>query len=87
VISTNSLAARLRSEIASRSRSGTPELFSSHGTPPKTSSLLKNELKKKSPSPSSEPNVTGMKRKVEEGTSINTEADGSPPVKKLAVST
>jgi pre-mRNA cleavage complex 2 protein Pcf11 len=77
VASTNNLlAARLRNELASGSRGGTPEVHSSRSTPPKHGI--------RSPSPQSKP--VGTKRKVEnEDASLNTEADGSPPMKKLAL--
>jgi pre-mRNA cleavage complex 2 protein Pcf11 len=84
VASTNSLAARLRTEIASGSRSGTPEVQSLRLTPPKTASTLKAEFRN-SQSPSPESSLVGTKRKVEIGSSISSEADGTPPFKKLAL--
>jgi pre-mRNA cleavage complex 2 protein Pcf11 len=89
VASTNSLAARLRTEMANYSRSGTPEAPSSRSTPPKysTASGLKVELRKsKSQSPSPESSTNGTKRKVSENdTALNAEADGTPPLKKMAL--
>ncbi|KAL4266257.1 CID domain-containing protein [Pleurotus pulmonarius] len=55
--STNTLAARLRSDLSSRSRSATPEVM--RATPPKSSA----------------------------NTSLKGEPDGTPPFKKLALST
>ncbi|KIM90910.1 hypothetical protein PILCRDRAFT_811403 [Piloderma croceum F 1598] len=80
VASTNNLlAARLRNELASGSRGGTPEVHSSRSTPPKHGVRSSH-----SPSPQSKPG--GTKRKVEnEDASLNAEADGSPPMKKLAL--
>ena len=80
VTSTNSLAARLRNELMSGSRAGTPEVHSSRSTPPKHSMTRASS----SPSPQSKPG--GTKRKVEnEDASLNIEADGSPPMKKIAL--
>lgn len=80
--STNNLAARLRNELTSGSRAGTPEVPSSRSTPPKR--LITTVRASHSPSPQSK--TGGMKRKVEsEDTSVNIEADGSPPAKKLAI--
>jgi pre-mRNA cleavage complex 2 protein Pcf11 len=47
VSSTNNLAARLRSEIEGRSRSGTPEVPSLRLTPPKAGSLHSPSSKKR----------------------------------------
>ena len=83
VTSTNSLAARLRNELASGSRSGTPELHSSRSTPPKHGLIT---YVRASPSPSPQSKQGGTKRKVEnDDVSLNVEADGSPPMKKLAL--
>lgn len=96
VASTNSLAARLRTELAPRSRSGTPD--ASRLTPPKStpsSSTLKSELRKSlTPTPTPDKSQTppqeltvGTKRKVDDcDTSLNGEAEGTPPFKKLALS-
>jgi len=84
VTSTNSLAARLRHEVEARSRSGTPEYNSARSTPPKLSASSSSTLLKYSLSPIAQ----GTKRKVEsEESSTHTEADGSPPMKKLAIAT
>jgi len=81
VASTNNLAARLRNEVVSGSRSGTPEVQSSRSTPPKHGLIT---AVRASHSPQSKPG--GTKRKVEnEDASLNVEADGSPPTKKLAL--
>lgn len=83
VASTNNLAARLRNELTSGSRFGTPEVQSSRSTPPKHG-LIATVRASHSPSPQSKPG--GTKRKVEnDDASLNTEADGSPPSKKLAI--
>ena len=97
VTSTNSLAARLRTELATgsrtASRSGTPEAQSSAGsvshsrlTPPPTK--LRDSSKSPSLSPlSAESKLAGTKRKVEQNDSAVTgEPDGTPPFKKLALS-
>lgn len=93
VASTNSLAARLRNEIATQSRPGTPSV--SRSTPPRTAtpSTLRLELRKsksRSPAPSMSPspesNLAGTKRKVEHDTRLDGETDGTPPLKKLALS-
>lgn len=95
VASTNSLAARLRTEMTTgRSRSGTPEASSMSGaislsltrsTPPPTT--LRDSLSKSpSRSPSVESKLAGTKRKVEtNSTSSSGELDGTPPLKKLAL--
>lgn len=82
VASTNNLAARLRNEIAAGSRSGTPDAQSARSTPPKAvSTTVKSSL---SPSPQSK--VTGTKRKIEnDDPNLPSEANGSPPAKKLAI--
>jgi pre-mRNA cleavage complex 2 protein Pcf11 len=87
--STSSLAARLRNEIAQRSRSGTPEAHSSRSTPPRHSSgasHLKLELRR-SRSPPSEPTLAGTKRKIENDTSLSDEVDNTPPLKRMLIST
>jgi len=93
ISSTNSLAARLRTELASGSRMGsrhgTPEAQLSTGsvsTPP-PAKLRDSMSKSPSLSPSVESKVTGTKRKVEQNDpAITDEADGTPPFKKLALS-
>ncbi|TFK43432.1 hypothetical protein BDQ12DRAFT_674975 [Crucibulum laeve] len=92
VVSTSSLAARLRSEIAHGSRSGTPEAQIHSGTisratpPPVAARISKSKSPSLSPSP--EAKLAGTKRKIEptDSTSTSTEADGTPPFKKLALS-
>ncbi|KAF7977675.1 hypothetical protein HWV62_3124, partial [Athelia sp. TMB] len=84
ITSTNSLAARLRQEVEGRSRSGTPDAPSARSTPPKGSeSSCLSTLLRSTPSPLSP--TSGMKRKIENGESMHAEADGSPPMKKLAI--
>ncbi|KAF5388310.1 hypothetical protein D9615_000505 [Tricholomella constricta] len=85
--STNSLAARLRFELATgRSRSTTPEAPSLRATPP-PSTLRDSKSKSPSFSPSLEAKLAGTKRKVDQNDStITGEADGTPPFKKLALS-
>ncbi|KAF9464447.1 hypothetical protein BDZ94DRAFT_1289358 [Collybia nuda] len=91
VASTNNLAARLRTEMATGSRSGTPEAQSmsvplSRSTPPRAT-LRDSMSKSPSRSPSLESKLAGMKRKVDHNDSvISGEADGTPPFKKLALS-
>lgn len=83
--STNTLAARLRSDLASRSRSATPEVM--RATPPKSSAntSLKGIRSSLSPTPDS---FAGTKRKVEHNDPlVKGEPDGTPPFKKLALST
>jgi len=83
VTSTSSLVARLRNELSSGSRAGTPEVQSSRSTPPKNG-LIKTIRASHSPSP--QPKLGGTKRKVEnEDASLNVEADGSPPTKKVVL--
>jgi len=89
VTSTNSLAARLRNEMATAaSRSGTPEVHSSRSTPPKHAahqSSLSTGIRA-SRSPSSHSKLSGTKRKVEDDdVSVPAEANGSPPAKKIAI--
>ncbi|KAK0468209.1 uncharacterized protein EV420DRAFT_1503373 [Desarmillaria tabescens] len=80
-LSSNSLAARLRTELAVqlRSRSGTPEAQARAPTPPSAVKL--------SPSSTPESKLAGSKRKVDEtlSTAGNNEAEGSPPAKKPAL--
>ncbi|ESK94422.1 putative pre-mrna cleavage factor cfi subunit [Moniliophthora roreri MCA 2997] len=73
--SSNTLAARLRSDVpSSRSRSGTPEKITKQSTPPRGSSL------------SPETRIAGMKRKAnDENSSIKGEPEGRPHLKKLAL--
>lgn len=97
ISSTNSLAARLRTEIASgshtASRSGTPEaqliagtVSYSRSTPP-LAKLRDSLSKSPSLSPSLESKLTGTKRKIEQNDlTAAHEADGTPPFKKLALS-
>ncbi|KAG5648963.1 hypothetical protein DXG03_000312 [Asterophora parasitica] len=87
VLSTNSLAARLRSEIATgRSRSATPEASVLRTTPP-PSTLRDSNLKSPSLSPTIEAKLAGTKRKVDPNDStVPGEANGTPPFKKLALS-
>ncbi|KAF4602072.1 hypothetical protein EYR40_005274 [Pleurotus pulmonarius] len=83
--STNTLAARLRSDLSSRSRSATPEVM--RATPPKSSAntSLKGIRSSLSPTPES---FAGTKRKVEHNDPlVKGEPDGTPPFKKLALST
>ncbi|KAG5639262.1 hypothetical protein H0H81_004923 [Sphagnurus paluster] len=82
--STNTLAARLRSELATgRSRSTTPEASSLRATPPPS-----NLREAKSKSPSLSPSqLAGTKRKVDQDDStVSSEANGTPPLKKMALS-
>lgn len=75
--STNTLAARLRTEIANASRGTTPELSSSGPIRSTTS---------KSP-PLSPLKLGGTKRKADDSESnVEDEATGTPPLKKLALS-
>ncbi|PBL02396.1 hypothetical protein ARMGADRAFT_980989 [Armillaria gallica] len=80
-LSSNSLAARLRTELAVqlRSRSGTPEAQARAPTPPSALNL--------SSASTPESKLAGSKRKVDEtvSTAGNNEAEGSPPAKKLAL--
>jgi len=87
VVSTNSLAARLRSELTTgRSRSATPEAPSLRSTP-QPSTLRESKSKSPPRSPSLEAKLAGTKRKVDENDSTNPgEAGGTPPLKKLALS-
>ncbi|KAF8663446.1 hypothetical protein AX16_001016 [Volvariella volvacea WC 439] len=85
--SASSLVARLRTEMGNnRSRSGTPEVQSHRATPPPAS--VRQNLISPTQSPASDSKVAGTKRKVEhqEIASIN-EPGGTPPLKKLALST
>ncbi|KAJ7590956.1 hypothetical protein C8J56DRAFT_934310 [Mycena floridula] len=68
--STSSLAARLRNELGGGQ---------SRITPPPTGTTIKSL----SPSPESK---AGMKRKADDRSSLNNELDGTPPMKKLALS-
>jgi pre-mRNA cleavage complex 2 protein Pcf11 len=101
VVSTNSLAARLRTELATQSRPDTPEAKSlsalvSRSTPPPriaTPSTLRLELRKsksrspgRSLSPSPESKLVGTKRKIEHDAMLNGETDHTPPLKKSALS-
>ncbi|RDB22818.1 Uncharacterized protein C4G9.04c [Hypsizygus marmoreus] len=94
VVSTNSLAARLRTELATgRSRSATPEAQTTSGsvshtrsTPP-PATLRDSMSKSPSRSPATESRLAGTKRKVDQNESTTTgEADGTPPLKKMALS-
>ncbi|GLB33916.1 putative RPR [Lyophyllum shimeji] len=87
VASTSSLAARLRSELATgRSGSATPEAPSLRSTPP-PSTMRDSKSKSPSLSPSREAKLAGTKRKVGENDSTYPGEDGgTPPMKKLALS-
>lgn len=82
VASTNSLAARLKTEIASGSRSGTPDAQSTRSTPPKPAVVALRKLASHSPSPQLK--STGTKRKAEND-DPSLPAEGTPPTKKLAI--
>ena len=85
VVSTNTLAARLRTELMQRSRSGTPEAQSLRSTPPRaTASSLKSDVRH-SGSPSPESNRAASKRKIDSDTSLRDEEDGTPALKKVAL--
>ncbi|EGO02188.1 hypothetical protein SERLA73DRAFT_159205 [Serpula lacrymans var. lacrymans S7.3] len=84
--SVHSLAARLRNEVAGRSRSGTPEGPSLRLTPPKGVSTLRI-----SHSPSPDSKLAGTKRKAvnddpNSDASLQYEHDATPPMKRLALS-
>ena len=85
--STNTLAARLRTEIANASRGTTPELSSSG--PLRSTPLPSSSITSTSKSPSLSPlKVGGTKRKADDSESnVEDEAAGTPPLKKLALST
>jgi pre-mRNA cleavage complex 2 protein Pcf11 len=87
VVSTNTLAARLRTELLQRSRSGTPEVQSLRSTPPRaTASGLKPDVRRSGP-PTPESNRTVSKRKIDSDLSLRDTAgdDGTPPFKKMAL--
>ncbi|KAF9008966.1 hypothetical protein BDQ17DRAFT_90529 [Cyathus striatus] len=91
IVSTSSLAARLKTEGANDSRGGTPERqlirtgMILRGTPPPSASRL-SKSKSPSLSPSPEVKLAGTKRKVEPSdASSSTEPDGTPPLKKMAM--
>lgn len=84
--SKSSLASRLKTEMGSRSRSGTPETLR---TPPRTYTPLGEESRMGSASPSK---LLGTKRKAEEevdtfGLPVKTEGQRTPPAKKFALTT
>ncbi|KAG6831134.1 hypothetical protein H0H92_012559 [Tricholoma furcatifolium] len=84
--STNTLAARLRSEVGPGSRPMTPEAYASRSTPPPTKLRDPSKSPKKSP-PSSPSQLAGTKRKVEDDDSLpHGEIGGTPPLKKAALS-
>ncbi|KAI0796733.1 hypothetical protein C8Q75DRAFT_742075 [Abortiporus biennis] len=77
--SKTNLAARLRAEVPSRSRSRTPEKVL-RSTPP----YSKNGVNKESPSPSK---LSGLKRKADDdGLTSSVDDQDTPPTKKLALS-
>lgn len=85
VTSAHSLAARLRNDVSSRSRSRTPEVSASRSTPPRSAgTALRVSL-----SPSPESKRVMLKRKVaNEDGSLDGYAlpeDATPPTKKLAL--
>lgn len=84
VVSTNSLAAQLRNEVASGRHSNTPDMQSARSTPPKPAAVSLRILTSHSLSPQSK--FAGTKCNVEsDNPSLPAEAEGSPPTKKLAV--
>ncbi|KAG7096775.1 hypothetical protein E1B28_004185 [Marasmius oreades] len=70
----STLVARLRTDVASRSRSGTPERVShpKQQTPPRGIS-------------SSDAKLNGIKRKVDDENSLLSEPEGTPQLKKIAL--
>ncbi|KAG6854830.1 hypothetical protein C0991_012020 [Blastosporella zonata] len=85
--SKNTLAARLRSELATgRCRSATPEASVLRSTPPPP--MLRDSSKSPSKSPPLSPlQLAGTKRKVDEDDSVAPgEIGGTPPLKKVALS-
>jgi len=93
LVSTNTLAARLRNEKTQGSRSATPEVHpmvgiqaSLRSTPPPSTHLSVSGSRSNRSTPESK--VAGTKRKVEhEDSSLPQEANGTPPLKKKALST
>ena len=80
--STNTLAARLRSDLISSSRGGTPEVNGSSRSTPPPSALRKSLSPPRSPD-----SKVGTKRKVEDMDSeLTGNRTGTPPSKKFAVS-
>lgn len=79
--STNILAARLRSDLVSSSRGGTPEVNGSARSTP-TSSMRISQSPPRSPD-----SKVGTKRKVDDVESeLTNNGTGTPPTKKLAMS-
>jgi len=81
--SMHTLATRLRLDAASRSRSGTPD--APRATPPKGMPIIRPSL---SPSPDSK--RATLKRKASDDdynvrSSVKLESNGTPPMKKLAL--
>jgi pre-mRNA cleavage complex 2 protein Pcf11 len=94
--STSSLAAKLRTEVGHGSRSATPEVHpmtdviaTMRATPPPSSTLRGSHSRSTSLSPLRDAaSVAGIKRKVEHSDSdMPQEATGTPPFKKVALST
>ncbi|KAF9569307.1 hypothetical protein CPC08DRAFT_701807 [Agrocybe pediades] len=90
--STNTLAARLRTEQAHGSRSATPEvqvnpdLAAARSTPP-DNNLKRASSRSPTRSPSTDSKLAGTKRKVGLGDdNVTQEASGTPPLKKIALS-
>ncbi|TEB35641.1 hypothetical protein FA13DRAFT_1762697 [Coprinellus micaceus] len=80
--STNTLAARLRSDLISSSRGGTPEVNGSSRSTPPPSALRKSLSPPRSPD-----SKVGTKRKVEDMDSeLTGNRTGTPPSKKVAMS-
>lgn len=89
--SSSNLVARLRNELTGqvRSRSGTPEAQAAamrvvtNLTPPPSAS--KRGTKSLSPSPDAK--RAALKRKVDDGDGSSEDVEGTPPFKKVALST
>ncbi|KAJ3515454.1 hypothetical protein NLJ89_g1743 [Agrocybe chaxingu] len=94
MVSTSTLAARIRNEKAHSSRSATPEtlpapMTSVRSTPPPLTTIPRKSASKSPPRVSPESRVAGVKRKIGDHEDANEQEDvtGTPPFKKKTLST
>ncbi|KZT20412.1 hypothetical protein NEOLEDRAFT_1245287 [Neolentinus lepideus HHB14362 ss-1] len=86
-LKSNRLAALMRSEKASRSRSVTPDKLSLRTTPPRGGNSDADGSVRVPASPSTQTRFAGTKRKADDPDSPIKEGGGTPPLKKMTIST
>ncbi|TFK55983.1 hypothetical protein OE88DRAFT_1652537 [Heliocybe sulcata] len=86
-VKSNRVAALLLSEKASRSRSVTPDRLALRTTPPRGGKADASGSVRIPVSPSTQSRFAGTKRKADDPDSPTNESGGTPPMKKMTIST